>query len=425
MKICSITPHQLLNNPRIVREADALAAAGHDVRVVAVRLRPDQSAFDGELTRGRGWRLQTVNIERTREGRASWLRSGARQKIATRLWRALPSSAYLAGLAYARTFSETIRLATAEPVDLIIAHTHPMLAPAYYASRAAGCRWGFDCEDLLSEEFGEGIDDPRHQSLVRFVERTFIPRADYVTVASPEFARWLAERYGIRDATFIANVPTLADAPDALEPGFPDTRSHLALYWFSISIGPQRGIEDAVRALPLIDGPAELHLRGRILPGYEPALRALIASAGVKDRVHLHPLAPPHEVLRAAAGYDIGLVLTQPCCENHELAVPNKIYAYMMSGLAVGATATRGHRSVLDGLDLGFEYEPGNAAAFAAGVNALVRDPARLRRYRSEAFRLARTRFNWEAEQQRLVDVIARVQTRAAVRRATEPAHAV
>ena len=72
------------------------------------------------------------------------------------------------------TFGSALALpADYEPVDLIIAHTHPMLAPAWYASRAAGCRWGFDCEDLLSEEFGEGIDDPRHQALVRFVEQTF------------------------------------------------------------------------------------------------------------------------------------------------------------------------------------------------------------------------------------------------------------
>jgi len=424
MRVCSITPHQLLNNPRIVREAEALATAGHDVRVVAVRLRADQTALDGELTRDRRWRLQTVNIERTREGRATWFRSGARQKIATALWRRLPSSAYLAGMAYARTFSETIRLATAEPVDLIIAHTQPMLATAWYASRAAGCRWGFDCEDLLSEEFGEGIDDLHHQALVRFVERTFIPRADYVTVASPEFAPWLAEHYGVRHATFIANTPSLADAPDALRPGFPEARRHLALYWFSISIGPQRGVEDAVRALPLIDVPAELHLRGRMLPGYEHELRQLIASIGVADRVHIHPLAPPRDVLRAAAEYDIGLVLTQPCCENHELAVPNKVYAYMMSGLAVGATATRGHRSVLDGLDVGFEYAPGNAAEFAAGVNALVRDPSRLQRCRTEAFRLARTRFNWEADQSRLVDVIARLQTHMNRQPETRFAHA-
>ncbi len=89
MRICSITPHQLLNNPRAVREADALAAAGHDVRVVAVRNSPEQSALDDSRARDRAWRLQTIDIQRTPEGRGAWLRTGLRQKAAKALWRRL------------------------------------------------------------------------------------------------------------------------------------------------------------------------------------------------------------------------------------------------------------------------------------------------------------------------------------------------
>ncbi len=75
-----------------------------------------------------------------------------------------------------------------------------MLGVAHLAARRLDCRWGFDCEDLLSEEYGEGISDPAHQALVRYVEATFMPQADYVTVASPEFSGWLAEHYGIRES---------------------------------------------------------------------------------------------------------------------------------------------------------------------------------------------------------------------------------
>ena len=71
-----------------------------------------------------------------------------------------------------------------------------------------------------------------------------------------------------------------------------------------------------------------------------------------------------------------------------------------------------------------FEYAPGDAADFAAGVNALVRDPARLQRCRTEAFRLARTRFNWETEQRRLVDVIERLQKMPSPQPASELVHA-
>lgn len=410
MRICSITPHQLLNNPRLVREADALAGAGHDVRVIAVKMRPEQSARDDEEVRGRPWRAEFVNIER-HTGRRAWFITGARQKLATEAWRRVRRGAYLAGLAYSRTFLETMRLATAEPADLIIAHTHPMLAPAYFAARRLGCRWGFDCEDILSEEYGEGIDNPAHQALVRYVEATFIPRADYVTVASAEFSRWLTEHYGIGESTLVSNVPSLADAPASLRPGYPEAHPYLSLYWFSISVGPLRGIEDAIRALPLIHVPVQLHVRGRMLPGFEPRLRALIASLDLRDRVVIHDLIGPRDVIRAASEHDIGLVLTQPCCENHELAVPNKVYAYMMAGTAVGATATRGHRSAVPAIgDIGFEYQPGHHVELAEKVNALVREPGRLHAAREEAFRLARTRFNWELERGRLVERISRLE---------------
>ena len=408
MRICSITPHQLLNNPRAVREADALAAAGHDVRVVAVRNSPEQSALDDSRAHGRAWRLQTIDIQRTPEGRVAWLRTGIRQKAAKALWRRLRRGERLAITAYCRTAAETTRLILDEPPDLIIAHTHPMLGVAHLAARRLDCRWGFDCEDLLSEEYGEGISDPVHQALVRYVEATFMPRADYVTVASPEFSGWLAEHYGIRESLYVANMPSIADAPEALRPGYPDSRRHLSLYWFSISLGPLRGVEDAIRALPLIEVPVTLHLRGRVLPGYDRELRALIGSLNVSDRVVVHDLVAPEQAVRAAADHDIGLVLTQPCCENHELAVPNKIYTYVMAGAAVGATATRGHRSVLATMrDVGFEYQPGNHVELAERVTALAREPGRLRACRAEAFRLGQARVNWEVEQRRLVDLVA------------------
>jgi glycosyltransferase involved in cell wall biosynthesis len=426
VRICAITPHQLLNNPRIVKEADALAGAGHDVRVVAIKKRPDDTALEQAGVRGRRWRLQTIDIERTSHGRWRWLKTGIRQKAAAAMWKRFRGGVRLAGLAYARTYSETIRAVVAEPTDLIIAHAQPMLAPACTAARRLRCRWGFDCEDILSEEYGEGIDDRAHQALVRYVEGTFIPAADYVTTASALFGPWLADHYGVTNPRFVANVPSLSDAPEALRHGYPEARANLSLYWFSMTIGPQRGIEDAIRALPLITCPVTLHLRGRLLPSYRDDLRSAIAAANVADRVVVHDLVAPDEVVRAAADHDVGLLLSQPCCENQRLWMPNKLYAYMMAGLAVAATTTEGHHRVLSTAPgVGFEYEPGNYVQLAEQLNGLARDPARLRAVRDAAFRAAQTRFNWELEQQRLIDVVAGVsQTTAPRSAAFQPAQA-
>ena len=87
MRICSMTPHQLLNNPRIVREADALAAAGHDLRVVAVQNSAPQSALNGAIGLARAWRLESIDIRRQGRGRGAWLWTGVRQKAARALWK--------------------------------------------------------------------------------------------------------------------------------------------------------------------------------------------------------------------------------------------------------------------------------------------------------------------------------------------------
>lgn len=398
-----------------------MGRAGHDVRVVAVKKRPEQSALEASAVQGAPWRLQTIDIERTPAGRWKWFTTGARQRAARAVWDRVGRGRRLAGLAYARTFSETVRLITSEPTDLIIAHAQPMLAPAWFAARRLGCQWAFDCEDILSEEYADRTD----QELIRYVERVFIPEADYVSVASSEFGRWLTDRYAIKSPLFLANVPSIDEAPGDVKPGYPETRSHLSLYWFSMSIGPMRGLEDALRALPLMKTPATLHVRGYLLPGYERELGELASRLNVSDRLVVHGLVPPDDVVRAAADHDVGLLLSQPCCENHQMWMPNKLFAYLMAGLAIAATSTRGHRAALDAMPgVGFNYEAGDAASLAAELDRLAAAPGRLRSCREAAVRAARTRFNWEMEQSKLLDVIDRLAPDAAASPAFDAARA-
>ncbi len=408
MRICSITPHHVVYNPRLHREADALSRAGHDVRVLSVRTAPALSLLDEKLAQDKMWHLEQINIERTSAGYVRWFCTGMRYKLATRLWRIARREERLAGFSYTRTFSETIRQILSEPTDLIIAHTQPMLAPAYFAAKKIGCMWGFDCEDILSEEYGEGISDPHHQSLVRFVESTFMPRAHYVTVASGLFPGWLRDHYGISKTLVIRNVPSLAEAPAELSPGYPQARPYLSLHWFSQTMGPLRGIEDLIRVLPQIRDPVQLHLRGRVLPCFEKRLHSLITESRVRDRIFLHEPIAPDEVIRSAARHDIGFVTNIPCCLNHQLAVPNKLYSCLMAGLAVAAVNTDGQRNALSAMSgVGFLYEPGNVSQLANQINALAQNPSRLAECRRRAFELARTRFNWERECSKMIDLVA------------------
>ena len=121
----------------------------------------------------------------------------------------------------------------------------------------------------------------------------------------------------------------------------------------------------------------------------------------------MHDRVPPNQVVLSAADHDIGLALMQPCCVNHELAVPNKIFLYMMAGLAVCATRTEGHQSILSSLPkVGGLYEPGHPEELASKINELAENPQFLNECRQRSFELAQNKLNWEKESQKFIEII-------------------
>jgi glycosyltransferase involved in cell wall biosynthesis len=165
-------------------------------------------------------------------------------------------------------------------------------------------------------------------------------------------------------------------------------------------IGPGRGIEDAVAAVEMLDVPVELHLRGTLDPSFASHVIG-------RPRVVMLPQIPPPELVARAAEHDIGLALEQPVTENRALCVTNKLFTYMLAGLAVGATDTVGQREILkEAPGAGFLYPAGQPAALAAGIRRLLTDKDELAKTKAAAWNAADGRFNWEYESRGLVSYL-------------------
>ncbi|MBX6375056.1 MAG: glycosyltransferase, partial [Acetobacteraceae bacterium] len=100
-------------------------------------------------------------------------------------------------------------------------------------------------------------------------------------------------------------------------------------------LGRSRGALQMVEALALAPPGTRLRLIGRFTDDSAAAFTARAAALGIADRIEDLGWLPQERLPAALAECDIGLVLFQPVDRNHCLALPHKLFDYMLAGLPV------------------------------------------------------------------------------------------
>ena len=382
----------------MLRIADALNADGYAIRVVSTRFLDWATDADTAVRRTRHWPWVTVDYSR-RSGNRTRVWSGLRMRAVGVIGRAIGTAVPLsiAGNAYSRVHSELVRAIRREPADLIYAGTGTALAAAAAASRRTGVPYALDLEDFHSGENGDA--DPARDALAEKVERRVLPGARFLTTASEPMQAAYRAKYGVA-ATVIHNVLPLPSPP---QPRSRPSGDPLRLYWFSQTIGTGRGLESAVRACGLLSRRCELHLRGREAHGCLDSLRDLQRSVAPLLTLEHHPPAPPDDMVRLCAGYDVGLATELPTSPNKVVCISNKIFTYLAAGLPVASSDTPGQRVIAEQDPQAVRlFRPDDAASLAELLRCWTTgDDAALSAASRAAWNAAARRWHWEhAEEQ-------------------------
>jgi glycosyltransferase involved in cell wall biosynthesis len=399
----------------MLKAADALAGAGYRVRVVSTRHVDWATAADTEVRRVRegNWEWMGVDYHR-RSGRRTFMRRGLRFHAAKALASGLGLGRCplaVAARAYGRVHSELLRAALARPVDLFYGGTTGALAAVALAGRRAGVPYALDLEDFHSAEQGHDPASRLAHGLAERIERAVLPGAVFLTAGSVPIASAYSGKYGVRPTPINNTFPLPAVTPDLT----PSVGEGLRLYWFSQTIGPGRGLEDAVEAMGLADILGELHLRGLAIPDYLETLRELADDVAPELKIVYHEPAPPDSMVDLCRGYDVGLALEQEHVLNRALCLTNKAFTYMLGGLALVLTDTPAQRPL--GWDVGegaILSMPGDVPALAAGLKRWAKDKGILARARAAGWQAAQRRWHWEhpAERGALLGAVARALAR-------------
>ena len=400
--VCIVTGSHLWRNPRVVKEADALAAAGFKVTVVGPIFSEQDQARDLVLLKNRQWQriaapdLLTPSLLGYKRFIA---RAGRRLSILA--VRHLGLS--LAGsLAY--SINDTISTAEKLRADIYSCHQEAGLVVFEKLSKK-GFACTVDIEDWYSRDLLPSAQKDRPIALLRRLEKFALQNAKVSFTTSQALAAALAAENGSPLPVVLFNAFEWSGRAkmdgqirDRKNPDIP------SLYWFSQTIGPGRGLEELIDAVKLIDCKFELHIRGDGSDAYKQLLLSRL-SIEKRARICFHATTDPDALLSRIAEHDIGLALEARVPLNKDVTISNKLFQYMLAGCAVVASRNSGqeeaHASFPGAISL-CDLQP---EAIAAALFELMTDPVRLAKAKASALEAARTSASWELAARKLVDV--------------------
>jgi glycogen synthase len=380
---------ELTRDPRARRQVAAAAARGFEVVGVCPATRDEPLPLEG------------ATVLRTRgEALAPRLRRAGLGGIATRPQRPLVRE--LRGLfrlwRFVRVNVALARIAEgAGRFDVVLANEVETLPAGQRLARRSRARLVYDAHEIYASS------EPAHPRLHRFalawIERVLARRADAVLTVSDPIADELHARLGLRERPLV-----ILNAPARIEVEDPVAHDGALRAVYQGAMGPGRPLEDLLDAAHAADG---VRVTIRLANADLAALREDVARRGLDGVVTVAEPVRPTELVEALAGEDVGVIINRPVSRNDELVFPNKLFEYMMAGLAVVAPRLPGLAPLVDGEGVGVTFEPGKPESLGARLTELAADRDRVLALRRRARELAVERFNAETEAERLVAALS------------------
>lgn len=211
---------------------------------------------------------------------------------------------------------------------------------------------------------------------------------------------------GGRRPHLVRNIPNVMADPTRLYPSLKEqlglAASTFVLLWQG-GTGPTRLIEPIIEALAWAPR-CVFVIRGPSLDLFGDGYRKLAEDAGASDRLILLPPVPSRDVVAAAMGADAGIWTLPALCRNFTYALPNKIFEYLASGLPVlAAHYPEAKRLVLES-NVGLIFDPNDARSIATAINRLVDNPGLAAEFRRNTVSTL-AGIDAEREWQRLVQI--------------------
>ncbi len=400
MKIVLVTPGQPSLNPRIVKEANAFSAAGHEVILLYCHWISWADQTDKSIVDHSPWKAILVGGSPS-ENRVSYYFTKTLFKLYKFLSNYRIFKYSLAENSQARCYNLLLRKAIRLKADFYIGHNLGALAVVVNAATINHSKCAFDFEDYHRNEYE--IDNILSTEKKIYLEKKYIPKVDYLSFSSEPIQQQILKDFPLfkKPYVLLQNCFSINElAPEAGKPG-----KELKLLWFSQTVGPNRGLECLFEALIFLnDKDISLTLVGRIRD--DIAASFLSTAKKIVGKVIFAGIIEPHELHPLAEKHDVGLALEPGFSMNNDLALSNKIFTYLLAGNAIIFSETTAQKNFNDETNAGCSFLPGDVRQLAECISN-YKDPVKLLQQKQHNLLLAKQKYNWEKESKKLIEVIS------------------
>jgi glycosyltransferase involved in cell wall biosynthesis len=301
-------------------------------------------------------------------------------------------------------------LAAAPGVDVYQAKALIALPVVRAAAARTGARFVYDIADIHTEAARLARMPAFVRATIRSRERGWLRDAAALIAASDGIADEAVRRFDVRRPAVVLNCPPRWRPEEPRPPTSDRLRSAIdvderPVILFQGGFSIDRAIEELVASLD--EPPLERLGAAVVLLGYGRLRDELVEAARRRPgRLFVLDAVPPGELLEWTASADVMFVGQPPRTLNQRLNLANKLFEALMVGVpAIVAAGTEHcrlvqHEGVGRCCDVDSPREIARAAAELLGAASDERDDMRVR-CRS----LALDRYNWETQQQTLLEV--------------------
>ena len=363
-----------LSETFIAQEIAALEGQGLDLLIVSLRRPTDRATHPvHRLIRApilylpeylwraprrvwRGWR-HARRLARYREARRTWLADLRRDPTANRI----------------RRFGQAMVLAAEMPPDIVHLHAHFLHTPASVARYAAA---------LLGRPWSVSAHAKDIWTIPPWETREKLAAARWAVTCSEAGRRHLSPLAPAPDRVALAYHGVALDrfaSPPQPRPADNDGSDPLRPVVL-LSVGrlvAKKGYDDLLAALALLPPALAwqlVHVGGGPLG---PRLKRQAARLGLARRIEWRGAQPQPEVLAAYRAADLFVLAAKIAQDGDRDGLPNVLLEAQSQGLACIATRVSGIPELIDDGETGLLTMPGDPAALAGALAALIGDPER------------------------------------------------